>query len=285
MLKWILFIAICLTWGSSFMLMKTGLESMSPYHVASIRILCAGLAMLPLLPKALRSIPAKSIGPVLLSGFLGSFFPAYLFCMAQTRIDSSLAGIMNALTPIFTLAIGAMFFKLEIAFMKWVGMIVGFSGMLVLLLGNASGISFDHLGYTLFVVLATIFYGLNVNMVNQFLKETSPIHVAAIAFSGLILPTLIVLGITGYFENPSWMDNLWSKGTAAAAFLGIMGTCVASILFYMLVKKAGPVFASTVTYIIPLVAIGWGLFSGENITWLQVGGMFIILLGVRLANR
>jgi drug/metabolite transporter (DMT)-like permease len=285
MLKWILFILLCLTWGSSFILMKEGLVAMSPYQVASIRILCTGLAMLPLLPAALKSVPRKLIKPVILSGFLGSFFPAYLFCIAQTRIDSSLAGIMNSLTPIFTVAIGTMFFHLKIGWTKWAGMILGFAGMLVLLLGNARGISFDYLGYTLFVLLATIFYGLNVNVVNQLLQNTQPLHVATIAFTALIIPTVVILTLTGYFTDANLWNGNWTQGTLAAATLGIMGTGVASVLFYTLVRKAGPVFASTVTYGIPLVAIGWGLVYGEQITLLQILGMVIILIGVRLANR
>lgn len=164
-------------------------------------------------------------------------------------------------------------------------MILGFAGMLVLLLGNARGISFDYLGYTLFVLLATIFYGLNVNVVNQLLQNTQPLQVATIAFTALIIPTVVILTLTGYFTDANLWNGNWTQGTVAAATLGIMGTGVASVLFYTLVRKAGPVFASTVTYGIPLVAIGWGLVYGEQITLLQILGMVIILIGVRLANR
>jgi drug/metabolite transporter (DMT)-like permease len=164
-------------------------------------------------------------------------------------------------------------------------MILGFTGMLVLLLGNSRGISFEYLGYTLFVLLATIFYGLNVNVVNQLLQNTKPLYVATIAFTALIIPTVIILFVTGYFTDANLWNGNWTQGTLAAATLGIMGTGVASVLFYTLVRKAGPVFASTVTYGIPVVAIGWGLVYGEQITLLQVLGMAIILVGVRLANR
>jgi drug/metabolite transporter (DMT)-like permease len=265
--------------------MKTGLETLSPYQVASLRILFTGLVMLPLLPRALKTVPKEMIRPIILSGFLGSFFPAFLFSLAQTKIDSSLAGILNSLTPIFTVAIGTMFFKLKIGWIKWAGMITGFAGMMVLLLGNTKGISLNYLGYAFFVILATIFYGLNVNVVNQLLRNTQPLHVATIAFSALTIPTLIILVITGYFSDPNLLNGTWTQGTIAAATLGIMGTGVASVLFYSLVSKAGPVFASTVTYGIPFVAIGWGLIFGEQISLIQVVGMCVILIGVRLANK
>lgn len=285
MIKWILFMLLCLIWGSSFVLMKTGLESLSPYQVASLRILFTGMVMLPLLPAAIKSVPKAIILPIILSGFLGSFFPAFLFSVAQTKIDSSLAGILNSLTPIFTVAIGTMFFKLKIGWVKWAGMLTGFAGMVILLLGNAKGISLNYLGYALFVILATLFYGLNVNVVNQLLRNTQPLHVATIAFTALTIPTLIILISTGYFTDPNLLNGSWTAGTIAAATLGIMGTGVASVLFYTLVSKAGPVFASTVTYGIPFVAIAWGLIYGEQITLTQLAGMCVILVGVRLANK
>ena len=284
-LSWILFALLSLTWGSSFILMKVGLEGLTPYQVGSLRLLTAGLVMLPLLRKALKEVPKNVIGPIVLSGFLGSFFPAFLFTMAGTKIDSSLSGILNALTPIFTIAIGVAFFKLKIGWIKWLGMFLGFAGMLILLFGNMQRINLDYMGYTLLVLMATLFYGLNVNMVNQYLREVAPMHIASIAFSALILPTGIILAATGYFSSPMVFESVWIKSTLASLVLGILGTGAASVMFYMLVKRSGPVFASMVTYAIPLVAIGWGLTAGETVTAIQWLGMSVILIGVRIANR
>jgi drug/metabolite transporter (DMT)-like permease len=265
--------------------MKSGLEDLTPYQVASIRIIFAGAAMLPIAFKAFKKTPRNLITPLIISGFLGSFFPAYFFCIAQTKIDSSLAGILNALTPIFTVAIGSLFFKLTLSWVKWSGLILGFLGMSILLLGGTAGINLTHLGFASFVILATICYGLNVNLINNFLKEAEPTSIAAIAFTSLIIPALAVLYGSGYFNDPKLIDGTYTQGTVSAAVLGIMGTGVASILFYMLVKKAGPVFASMVTYGIPFVAMGWGILSGEIITSIQAMGMAVILIGVRLANK
>jgi drug/metabolite transporter (DMT)-like permease len=283
-MKWLLFAILCLIWGSSFVLMKAGLEALSPFQVASIRIICAGVFMLPFAKKAYGEVPKEVIRPIIVSGFLGTFFPAYLYCVAQTKIDSSLAGILNALTPLATIAIGTAFFNMKLGWIKWVGMIMGFIGMLVLLLNGNNDISFQYVGYALFVVVATLCYGLNVNVVSKYLQNAVPINIATIAFTSLIVPTLIILAVTGYFTDPRLLNGTWTSGTISAAVLGIVGTGVASVTFYMLMKKAGPVFASMVTYGIPFVAIAWGISTGETITLKQVAGMIVILLGVKLAN-
>ncbi|MFN5423630.1 MAG: DMT family transporter [bacterium] len=285
LIKWLLFLLLCMTWGSSFILMKEGLKSLNPYQVASVRVLFAGILLTPLLKKAYKEVPTHMIRPIILSGFLGTFFPAYLFCIAQTKVDSSIAGIMNALTPIFTVGIGTAFFKLRLSWVKWMGMFLGFLGMSVLLIGGIHTINFTYIGYTGFVLLATICYGLNVNVVNHYLKEIGPLNIAVIAFTALVIPSLIILIATGYFTDPELLSRNWTKATLASMLLGILGTGVASIAFYALVKRAGPIFASMVTYGIPLVAIGWGLFAGESITAIQIAGMAVILLGVRLANK
>ena len=122
-------------------------------------------------------------------------------------------------------------------------------------------------------------------MVNKYVQNVAPLNIATIAFTSLILPSLMILVATGYFSDPNLVNGNWTKGTFIAGFLGIINTGVASVIFYYLMKKAGPVFASTVTYIIPFVALGWGLYAGETVTSVQLGGMAIILLGVRLANK
>lgn len=284
-LNWLLFVLLCLTWGSSFILMKTGLRVLSPYQVASIRIIGAGIIMLPLARKAFREVPKSLIKPVILSGFLGTFIPAFLFCIAGTRVDSALSGILNALTPIFTVAIGTAFFNLKIGWMKWLGMVLGFAGMLVLLLGGVNTIDTTYLGYALLILLATVCYGLNVNVVNQYLKDAAPLNIASIAFTALIIPTLLILAATGYFTSPEVLTEDWNRATLISLFLGVVSTAAASVIFYLLMKRAGPVFASMVTYGIPFVALGWGLLDGETVTYTQVAGLLVILLGVRIANK
>lgn len=286
LLHWLLFAALAFIWGSSFILMKAGMESLSAYQVAAIRMLSAGLILLPLAWKSYARLPADKIGIVLISGFLGSFFPAFFFCIAETKIDSSLAGILNALTPMFTISIGALFFQLKVTSYKIAGVVVGFTGLCLLFLARGN-LDFSYLSYSLLVILATLCYGINVNMVARHLKGIGSVTIASFAFVCLIPPSLMVLWITDFFGGSGSVrfSSSWWMSTGAAVVLGVMGTALASIIFYMLVKRAGTLFASLVTYGIPFVAIGWGLLFGETITLTQVGCLLIILAGVYLVNR
>ena len=288
-ISWGLFIGLCIIWGSSFILMKWGMYDanqqpvLSPYQVAALRMFSAGLVMLPFLLRSLRNLPAATVRYVLLSGWLGSFFPAFLFCIAETRIDGALTGSLNSLTPIFVIITGTLFFHKHTSWIKISGVLVGLTGSALLLYVNA-GKPGGNLAYTGFVVLATIFYGFNVNMVHERLKGVSSVQIATIAFTGLIPPSLVILLVTGYFNLPL-TEHVYTMSTIASSVLGIMGTALASVLFYVLVKKAGGLFASLVTYGIPFVAILWGVYYGEKVTGLQVIALSIILSGVYLANR
>jgi drug/metabolite transporter (DMT)-like permease len=283
--KWALFTVLCFIWGSSFILMKEGMKGLSPYQVASLRILSAGLVLSPLLAKALRETPKRLVWPIVLSGFLGTFFPAYLFCLAETVLASSLAGVLNSTTPLFTIIIGSLFFKQQNSWTKWLGVFIGFIGMILPMLTQMGTVDFSYYLFYFMVLTATIMYGLNANVVHQYLQEASPTNVATIAFSSLVIPTAIILGITGFFNAADFNNTVWLKATGASILLGIGGTCIASVIFYMLMKKAGPVFASTVTYGIPFVAIFWGILAGESFTAIQLAGLVVILIGVRVVNK
>lgn len=283
LINWLLFTILSLIWGSSFILMKEGMKTLTPYHVASIRILSAGLVLIPFAYKAVKAIPANKVILVILSGLLGSFFPAYFFCIAETKIDSSLAGILNALTPLFTIVLGISFFQLKANTQKIVGVLIGFAG-LCLLISPKGGFGFEQFTYTLFVLLATVFYGINVNIVGRHMQGVGSLNIAALAFVFLVIPTLVILYFTGYFALPLTRKDVMIS-TLASSVLGVFGTAIASILFYMLVKRAGTLFASMVTYGIPFIAVMWGVIGGETVTLVQVGCLGIILAGVYLVNK
>ena len=278
-----LFILLSVIWGSSFILIKVGLRALDAYQLASIRILSAGLVLMPIGLRAFRALPSEKRLTVAFSGLLGTFIPAYLFCIAETRIDSSLAGILNALTPLFTLGIGALAFGHPTGWKHWAGVVLGFAGLAILIFTGARTISFSNLSYAAFVLLATICYGLNVNMVNRHLQGVPSRDIAAIAFSLLIPPALLILWWTDFFSLP-WNGTGFLVSSASGALLGILGTAFASVMFYMLLKRAGPLMASMVTYGIPFVAIFWGLVAGEGITPMQTAGLVVILGGVYLAH-
>ncbi len=259
------------------------MEALSPYDVAGLRMISAGLVLLPFAIKAYKAIPADKLKLVMFSGLLGSFFPAFLFCIAETRIDSSLAGILNALTPLFTIVVGIGFFDVKIDRRKQTGVLIGFAGLCLLFVAKGN-ISFSYLGYSLLVLLATIFYGVNVNIVARHLNAVGSLNIAAVAFTFLVIPSGLALLLSGYLRHEFTNAGVL-KSTAAGVILGVFGTALASILFYMLVKRAGGLFASMVTYGIPFVAVFWGLLDGEQISALQVLCLGIILVGVYLANK
>jgi drug/metabolite transporter (DMT)-like permease len=263
--------------------MKIGMSELSPYQVAAIRMLSSGLVLLPFTVSAIRQIPKDKIGMVILSGLLGSFFPAFLFCIAETKIDSSLAGILNALTPLFTILLGALVFNVRASSNKYIGVAIGFVGLCLLFLAKAN-IDFSYFSFSTLVILATFFYGVNVNLVGKHMLGVGSLNIAAVAFTFLIIPSASILAFTGFFSY-NFSDSNLLIATAASVVLGVFGTAAASVLFYVLVKRAGGLFASTVTYGIPFVAVFWGLLNGEHINILQVLCLGIILVGVYMAHR
>ena len=283
LIHWGLFIILSAIWGSSFILMKEGMKHLNPYQVASLRLLSAGLVLLPFALKGIKKFPKKDFPLVVLSGLLGTFFPAYLFCIAETELDSGLAGILNALTPLFTIVIGAIFFNSVLPLKKWMGVMIGFLGLVLLMISGKQDIRFNHMNYALFIILATIFYGVNVNIVNRYLRHLPSLSIAAVAFSVLTIPSSIILFFTGYFQHS--ITEGFTYSTAASSILGIFGTAIASVLFYMLMKRAGYLFASMVTYGIPFVALFWGFLAHETIMPLQVICLLLILAGVWMVNK
>ena len=281
---WLLFILLSVIWGSSFILMKLGLAALSAYQVASLRILSAAIVLLPFAIKAFTSIPKEKRLIVLASGLLGSFFPAYLYCLAETKIDSSLAGILNSLTPLFTIVIGILFYNSKINSKKIIGIIVGLIGLILLPYSTHESIGLHDLAYALLVLIATICYALNVNTVSRYLQQSASLHVASLAFSFLLVPAFIILFTTGYFSSPL-LRSAYIQATMASAILGVFGTAIATILFYMLVKKEGALFASLVTYGIPVIAVIWGVIYGEQITIAEILCLLVILSGVYIVNK
>lgn len=283
-INWFIFILLCLIWGSSFILIKLGLQQLSPYQVAALRILSSGIILLPITIKYIGSIPGKKLLLVFLSGTLGSLLPAFLFCMAEENIDSALAGTLNSLTPVFVIITGVVFFKAQIATNKNIGILVAFIGCILLLFSKNQLQTNQHFSSILLILLATVLYGFNVNMVAKNLLHIPSLQIAAIALTLNAILALLVLIFTGYFNMPLGnKDALIATG--ASILLGIGGTAIATVIFYMLVKRAGVIFASMVTYGIPFVAIGWGIFYGEFFGWEQFFCMIIILVGIYYTNK
>jgi len=262
--------------------MKIGLKSFTSHQAAAIRMLLASLVLLPLAIKNLRNLKKKDLRSLLIAGFIGSFIPAFLFTKAQTRIDSSLAGMLNSLTPVFALVIGLLFHKTKTGWMQVLGLFLGLVGA-VGLISLGEGVSLKNINtYAFFIVLATIMYGTNVNVIKSFLTHLNGAQITSLSFMFLWPVALAYLLTTDFkpvFENPAWYYHL-----LALAALGIIGTALAMLLMNSLIRYSSAVFATSVTYIIPIFAIMWGIIDGEKITILHIACMVVIMMGVYLIN-
>src|SRR4030095_6061001 len=245
LVSWGIFVLLCIIWGSSFILMKASQDELTWAQIASLRIFSAGIVMLPF---AFLKMPSKKIPLVILSAICGNLLPAYLFAGAIAKnIDSSLAGILNSLTPICVVVIGLLFFRSKIEGRKIIGVIIGFAGLTLLTLAAKKGISFENIEYTLWILLATILYGFNINIVGHYLKDIDPIHLAVVSITFMMIPTGIVLWQQNFLQLPFDNDDTL-LAVINSVMLGVAGTAIATALFYVLVKKAGGLFASLVTY-------------------------------------
>jgi len=263
--------------------MKEGMKELTAFQVASLRIIFSGLVLLPIAFRYFKKVEGGKIWLVFLSGVLGSLLPAYLFCIAEEKIDSSLAGVLNSLTPIFVIIVGALFFSVSTSGAKVLGIIIAFSGSVLLFLSQPGFEKDNNLFHIMLVVIATIMYGVNVNMVSKYLKGMPSLQIASVALTLNSIPALAVLYFTGFFEMDLGKQEILAS-VGYSAILGIFGTAIASILFYQLIKRAGAVFSSLVTYGIPVVAIFWGIIYGESVGPSQFASMLLILAGVYVAN-
>ena len=268
--------------------MKDSTANLSAAEIAGLRIFAAGLVFVPFALFHFSKIPRSRLGRVILSAVFGNLLPAFLFAIALTKIDGSLGGILNSLTPLCVVVIGIVFFKDKFKTQKIVGVLIGLSGLILLTIVPAftgqKNISFHNIGFTLLILLATFLYGINVNMVSHYLKDLNPIHLATVSLAFMVIPTGIVLWQQHFFSLDFTNPGI-QHAVIASAGLGIVGSAIATALFYILVKRAGGLFASLVTYGIPFIALFWGYIDNEKISAIQIVCLGIILLGVYLANR
>ncbi len=282
--QWALLFLLALIWGTSFILMKKGLESYTNNQVASFRIFFTFLFFTPFIFKRIKKINKKNILSLIIVGVIGNGIPAYLFTKAQTQIDSSLAGILNSLTPLFTLIIGLIFYKSHVKLVNILGLVLGFLGAVGLIFqGSTAGFEIKTSGYAFFVVAATLCYGVSVNEIKHKLADLDALSIASISFL-IIGPfggiSLLFSDLQSSFATPNALQNL-----IFIIILSLFSSVFAVVLFNVLIKYTTAIFASSVTYIIPVFALLWGLFDGENILLNEVLWILVILIGVYLVNK
>ncbi len=282
-LKWGYLFLLSLVWGSSFILIKKGLVGLSAIQVGSLRIIFAALFLLLIGFRSLSKIPKGRWKFIGLTSLLGTFFPAFLFALAQTEIDSSVSSILNSLTPLNTLLLGVLFFGVDFQKRQISGVVIGLIGSLLLVFNGAVNHPGQNYYYAILVLIASICYAVNVNLIKRFLSDLDPISITTGNFLFLIFPALVILYFTGFY------DIIAVEKVQTSVFfimiLGVLGTGIANILFFKLIQISSPVFATSVTYLIPVVAFFWGLLDHEVLTPIQFLGAFVILVGVYLSAR
>lgn len=281
--SWLILLSLMLTWGSSFILIKKGLIVFSSSQIGCLRIGITFLVLLPFAFKRLKMLNRKHWIALLFIG-IGSSAPAFLFPMAQKGIDSATAGVLNSLSPLFTMLLGLAFFRIKVKWINVLGVLIGLIGAigLISVSGNAS---FEfNFGYAAYIILATIFYALNANMIKSFLQDLDSFTVTIFSFFIFGVPALIYLFVSTPFIIQLNQDPHFWQGLAYVSTLAVVGTAIALIFFNYLIKINTAVFASSVTYLIPIVALLWGIIDGEHFSVVYILWILMILIGVFLVN-
>ena len=282
-LKWVLLSILSLIWGSSFILIKKGLIGLTPIQLGSLRIIFAGLFLILVGFKSLSKISFQQWKFIALTALFGTFIPAYLFAIAQTEIDSSVSSILNSLTPLNTLVIGSLAFGLHFRRNQIIGVIILLIGSALLILNSAINHPEQNYYYALLVIIASVCYATNVNLVKKHLSGMAPLSITTGNFLVLLLPAGLILYFTDFLNVVSIPQVQHSM--LFIVILGVIGTGIANIIFFKLIQLSSPVFATSVTYLIPIVAFFWGLLDNEMLTPIQFFGAFIILIGVYLSAK
>ncbi|AMC11071.1 permease [Lutibacter profundi] len=283
-LRWIYLFSLSIIWGSSFILMKKALIGLTPIQVGVFRILFTAIFLLLIGFKSFSRIKKKHWYYLSLNALLGSFFPVFLFAYAIEKIDSSITAVLNSLTPLNTLILGVLFFGFNFGKNQVIGIFIGLVGTLMLILKSAELHPNQDYFYAIFILIASIGYALNVNILKKYLYDLDAVSIAVGNFVLLIIPAIAVLLFTGFFETFEFTETS-TTSLFYMLILAVFGTALAKIMFNKLVQISSPVFSSSVTYLIPIVAITWGVLDGEKILFLQFISGFIILIGVYLVNK
>jgi drug/metabolite transporter (DMT)-like permease len=282
-LKWVYLITLALIWGSSFILIKKGLVSLTPMQLGSLRIIFAAVFLLLIGFKSLAKIPRFQWKYIALTATLGTFIPAFLFSIAQTQIDSSISAILNSLTPLNTMILGGIAFGLSFKRSQIFGVFIGLIGTFMLIINGALNHPEQNYYYAILIIIASICYATNVNLIKKYLSDLSPLSITTGNFLVLLFPALLVLFFSDFFDVVA-VESV-QHSMLYIVILGVVGTGIANIIFFKTIQISSPVFATSVTYLIPVVAFGWGLLDNEMLTPVQFLGAFIILSGVYLSSK
>lgn len=286
MKSWLILLGLALTWGSSYILIKRGLVAFSAVQLAALRILISAIAFLPIYWWNRKQVDWSNWPFFLVVGLAGSALPAFLFATAQTQLSSSLAGMLSSLTPIFTLLLGVLFFGIPFEWQRTAGILAGLLGACLLVSSAGSNTEQESipLAYALMVVAATALYATSSNTVQRFLKAQSSVVISSVSFLLMGPLGLGILFASPFLQTMHTHPAAWSS-VGYISILALFGTVLASIFFFRLVQLRDALFASIVSYLVPIVAMLWGLFDQEGIRGIQLLGTGLILAGVYLSRK
>lgn len=282
--KWIYLLLLSIVWGSSFILIKKGLDGLTPIQLGCCRIIFATVALFIWGGSRLKTIKKHEWKWIVISSLLGTFFPTFLFAYAEMEIGSAISSILNCTTPLLTIVFGVFIFKISVRPIQIIGVCVGLVGSVFLILSGAAVHTDQNYWYAGLVILATFGYAGNVNVIKAHMQHINPLAIMVGSFAAICLPALVILLGTDFFSTERLNDPTVQTSLGYVALLAIFGTALAKVWFNTLVQISDTVFASSVTYTIPIIALFWGILDGEYFGLWQGLASLLILMGVFLVN-
>ena len=283
--KWFYLIALSLIWGSSFILIKKSLLGLSPLQVGSLRIVFSSIIIFLIAFNRISNIPKNKWKWIAISAIIGTFFPAFLFAFAETQIDSAVASILNSLVPMNTVLIGFAVFKISTTKTQSLGVLIGFIGTCTLIISGAELNPDQNYLYSGLVIICSVLYAINVNLIKKHLFDVNAVSIAAGQFVVIFIPSITVLYYSGFFNLEFTDNDLLYDSLTYVLLLSFFGTAMAKILFNRLIQISSPVFASSVTYSMLIVSVIWGVLDGELFNFYQAIATILIIIGVYLSNK
>ena len=283
--KWFYLIILSIVWGSSFILMKKALLGVTPIQLGALRMIFTAVFLLSVASPSIKKIKKRHWKYIVFTALAGTFIPGFLFAFAITNIDSSIVSILNSLTPFNTLIFGALVFGFAFKKVQLLGILVGLVGTLILILEGSDLNPNQNYWYAILIIVASVGYAFNANMVKKHLHDLDALAITTGNFLLLIIPAIVVLSFTDFFTTFDVEDEVLMHSLGYLAILSVVGTGIAKTIYNKLVHISNPIFSSSVTYIIPIVAIFWGMLDGEKLSLIQLLGGVIILLGVYFVNK
>jgi drug/metabolite transporter (DMT)-like permease len=282
--KWAYLVVLALMWGSSFILMKKALIGLSPVQAGAFRILIAGVILISIGYKKIAGISKEQWKYIAVVAFTATFFPVFLFSYAISEIDSSVSAILNSLTPLITMFIGVLFFNYTFSRKQIIGILIGLVGTVMLIVKGAELNPNQNYYYAILIFIASTGYAFSLNVLKKRLGDLDALSITVGCFVLLFIPATLVLLLSGFFQEDFLREEV-AVSLGYVSLLAIFGTAIAKVLFNKMVQISSPIFSSSVTYLITVVAVCWGFVDGERLSLHQVFSIMVIFLGVYLVNK